>query len=557
LVMCVGRLERLLAGLTMQTGLVAIFFTSIFGLSILGRREVYVTGDPILYGVYRMLVLETARPLRWGWPRPGKPADVYRMELRTEPPVAGELVLGRIPRFPAVYYWNPVQDISGEELQQVLAGKIRNWAELGGEDRAIVCFSGPDPDLGKRLAREPGGLAVLYWPQLVPEVRVLQVGCNDWLSFQDRGGDGFPGCGWVVLSPVRPLAWWEELGWQLRNIKLIRRIKRGFSWNRWLYGQERLTLTAVGDIMLDRGVARTVKEQGGDYRYVFARTAPILARADRTLGNLECPLSLRGCQINMFRGHPAAAAALRAAGFDLVSLANNHILDYGPEALADTLDIVKSHGMTPLGAGRNRAEARRIHFETVNRIRAAFLAYTEVRPGFTYTRTGVEWRAGPDRAGVNPVDTEEMRRELAAARRRADVVVVTVHWGDEYQGLPNPFQRQLARELLACGADLVVGHHPHVIQGVVFGGKGAAAFSLGNFVFDQKVWDRREGLILEACFDRAGLRQVRFLPVRILGEQPRLLQGEEARRVWRRLAYLSKKLQETAAARKREMPNPW
>lgn len=524
--------------------MVAVFFTAFFGLSILGQREAFITGDPMLQDVFQMLPQETARSLSWGAPSGGKPADIYRMEIRTEEPANEEIVLGRIPRFAAVFYWNPVQDISGRELRQILAGRIKNWAEIGGENRRIVLFSGMGKHLGQRLAQEPGGIGILYWPQLVPAVKVLRVDGNDWLSLQDVGCS--PDFGWVVLNPIKPLAWWEDLGWHLRNARFLRRVKMAFSRERWLYGREKLTLAAVGDILLDRGVARSVANHGNDFGYLFAGTAHILSRADRTLGNLECPLSLRGRQINMFRGHPAAADALRDAGFDLLSLANNHILDYGPEALADTVEIIKKREMVIIGAGRNRQEAGRPYFETINGIRTVFLAYTEVRPGFTYSRTGIEWRAGIDRVGVNPADPGEMRRDVAAARQRADVVVVFVHWGDEYQILPNVFQRLLADELQKSGADLVIGHHPHVIQGVSFGEKGAVAFSLGNFVFDQKTWDRREGLILEAFFDRAGLRQLRFHPVRILGEQPRLLKEEEARLVLRRFAFISKEINKTA-----------
>ncbi|HEX2955122.1 MAG TPA: CapA family protein, partial [Bacillota bacterium] len=175
-------------------------------------------------------------------------------------------------------------------------------------------------------------------------------------------------------------------------------------------------------------------------------------------------------------------------------------------------------------------------------IRIAILAYTEVRKGFTYTRIPLEWRAGTNRPGVNSFDLQRLREDLAQARRMADHVVVLCHWGDEYAYRPNDFQSRMAQTMLDHGADLVIGHHPHVVQGVVFDKRGVIAYSLGNFVFDQYPRSCREGLICKALVDRANVIQVRFIPVLIEDERPRLLRGEAARKIIRQMEILSKGL---------------
>ena len=137
------------------------------------------------------------------------------------------------------------------------------------------------------------------------------------------------------------------------------------------------------------------------------------------------------------------------------------------------------------GWGENIFEARRPRILEIKGVKVAFLAYTEVGEGFTYTRVPHQWAATPELPGAAPVRADFLRQDVKTARGEADLVIVSMHWGKEYDHRPTDFQKALGRIAMDAGADLVIGHHPHVIQGIEFRGRGVIAYSLGNFVFDQ------------------------------------------------------------------------
>ena len=190
------------------------------------------------------------------------------------------------------------------------------------------------------------------------------------------------------------------------------------------------------------------------------------------------------------RAKPQAVQGLKFAGFDILSVVNNHILDWGRVALIDTLDILKTNGIASAGAGRNYAEANEpaiINFEDT---RIAFFAYTNlVSKSFSATK---------DSAGISFFDLERVKKSIAETRAETDIIIVSLHWGEEYKTKASDFQKKLAHELIDAGADLIIGHHPHVAQEVEqYRGK-RIAYSLGNFVFDQNFSeDTRRGLMLK------------------------------------------------------------
>ena len=267
------------------------------------------------------------------------------------------------------------------------------------------------------------------------------------------------------------------------------------------------TLMIVGDVMLGRGVARQMARYSADYplRDVW----PLLQAADLTVGNLECTISERGQARPgpyRLRAQPGAAGALARAGFDLLSLANNHAGDFGEEAFLDTLDYLKGEGIATLGAGRSAEEARKPAVRVVRGIKIAFLAYDTL---------GGEWLP-PQRAAVARLDLPRLSDEIRQAKSRSDVLVVSFHWGDEYSRIPSARQRQVAQIAAQAGADLVIGHHPHVFQGVSLVEGAPVAYSLGNFVFDQDFNpDAGQGLAVQVAIDRRGVRSLRAVPVKI------------------------------------------
>lgn len=235
-------------------------------------------------------------------------------------------------------------------------------------------------------------------------------------------------------------------------------------------------LSFAGDVHGERHIATAVAEG----RNPLAHVAEHLAGADLAVLNLETPLSGRGSPADktfVFRGPPAMAADLAEAGVDIVSLANNHALDYGVDALADTLDHLAAAGVGAVGAGGDATAAYAPVVTDTPAGRVAVVGLTRV----LHTRA---WEAGPDRAGLaSAYDEDAAVAAVTAAREVADHVVVAIHWGTERADCPDGGQRHLAGLLRDAGADVIVGHHPHVLQGVQVRDGGLIAYSLGNFVW--------------------------------------------------------------------------
>jgi poly-gamma-glutamate synthesis protein (capsule biosynthesis protein) len=285
-------------------------------------------------------------------------------------------------------------------------------------------------------------------------------------------------------------------------------------------------LTVVGDVMLARGVP--------DPRDALAPMVRRLRAADVTVGNLESTLSTRGRPTqggDSFGGSPTLVPVLRRAGFDALSLGNNHTGDYGVEALLDTVGTLRHSPVGSFGAGKDDVAAARPALLTANDTTFAFLAFNAI---------GETPRAGPGRPGVlsvrmpprtGPLDTADLARVLAAVRaadRRADVVVVMPHWGEQYTHDPWPAQRVVSRALVRAGADLVVGGHPHWVQGVDDVAGVPVVHSLGNFVFDMDfAQETMEGVVLDAAFWGGQLKALRFVPYRMSAETfaPRVVTG--------------------------------
>jgi len=286
----------------------------------------------------------------------------------------------------------------------------------------------------------------------------------------------------------------------------------------WLYlrdgalvakGEPLVELIATGDVMLGRSVADEPDPLGA--------VAPWLASADLTLGNLECVVREAGAARPgpyRLRASVAATAALRAAGFDLLSLANNHALDYGPDGLAETAARLREAGITPVGAGPDAAAAAQPVIREVSGVRLAFLAFNAV-PDPEDTPDEAGWTL----AGWDPASSPAA---IAAARQEADAVIVSIHWGYEYDLRSDPAQCDAAEAMLDAGAALVIGHHPHVVQGTAASQDSLIAYSLGNLVFDQQQDETRYGLALRAFFDTRGLRAVQALPMQA-GPRPWLI----------------------------------
>jgi poly-gamma-glutamate capsule biosynthesis protein CapA/YwtB (metallophosphatase superfamily) len=198
----------------------------------------------------------------------------------------------------------------------------------------------------------------------------------------------------------------------------------------------------------------------------------------------------------------------RVGGIDVVSVANNHSLDYGPDAFLDTLRHARAAGIAPVGGGSTGAHARRPVLVERGGLRIAFLAYSDVNPlGFP---------AGPSSPGTARADPDALTADVRAARRRADVVVCWFHWGDELRAEPTAEQERLAAAALSGGAHVVLGAHPHVLGAVSVPRRGAlVAWTLGNFVFPSYRAETVRTAVLVVRLDARGVRGHDVLPHRI------------------------------------------
>ncbi len=239
-----------------------------------------------------------------------------------------------------------------------------------------------------------------------------------------------------------------------------------------------ITLAITGDVMLGRSLNLQILQSGD--RFPFNDTADYLSTFDLTIGNLECVISTLGSpepKEFTFPVDPAAFPRLTAAGFDIMSVANNHSGDMGKDAFVDMLGNLPAHGVTPLGGGRNLAEA---HAGVVRRVRTTtvgLLAYCEIGPQ--------NFEAETNSPGSAWLDLAPMQADITRLRPQVDFLIVFTHWGIEYVTQENDDQIGLAHAAIDAGADFVVGAHPHVRQPSETYRSKPIVYSLGNFVFDE------------------------------------------------------------------------
>lgn len=271
-----------------------------------------------------------------------------------------------------------------------------------------------------------------------------------------------------------------------------------------------------GDVMLSRNVAQRARRVL-DPASPFRDLAPVLAAADVAFVNLEAPFSDQGPVMQrgmVFKTEPEMVAGLSLAGIDVVSTANNHARDRGAYGVEFTLDWLAKHGIAVAGTGKTVEEAHAGAVVERNGVRFGFLAYTyDANNG---NHTDIDTR-------IALLDIETMRHDVAALKRRADVIMVSMHAGAEYQPRPNKQQQEFARAAIDAGASVVAGHHPHVRQPMESYGGGVIFYSLGNLVFDQ--FQRTEtqiGSLADVTFEGTKLVRAELVTVNIIGSVPRV-----------------------------------
>lgn len=451
------------------------------------------------------------------------------------------LLLGTTRWAAAGHFMSDLDDISLEDLRAAFRGEKRSWAELGGPDVGIApVLIAP--------SRAVGAAAL--------GLTVDELGEVDWTAeddFPDRAGALARARGVLLVAPLRladprfrpllvsgmspllqrgseteyPLQTERWLGFRRDQLagaegeRFVRGLARLLADDLARPEPEVVTLTAVGDIIFGRKVDEKLAGYD-DWTRPFHLVGEELRRADLTVANLECTLTdkhrpPRDWTTMAFGSSLKAIEGLKYAGIDVVNLGNNHSRDMGIDPFSEMLDALWDEEIAYVGAGLDRAEAHAPFVIEVKGTRFAFLGYDDVSSRY-YGATGTV-------PGTAVASEEAVRRDVAAARELADVVVPFFHWGHEYTNRPSERQRRLAHAAIDAGATLVLGSHAHWVQAVEFYKDGFIAYGLGNFIFDQS-WsaETTQGVIMQTSFLGNRLAGVRFLPIQIEDlHQPRIV----------------------------------
>ena len=278
---------------------------------------------------------------------------------------------------------------------------------------------------------------------------------------------------------------------------------------------EQIRMVLAGDIMLERGVEYMVEKYGsGDFKFPFLKIAGYLKGADIVFANLEGPISDKGIKVGSiysFRHKPESMEGLNYAGFNVISLANNHAFDYGREALEDCLTRLSNVGIDYVGAGFSEDETYSPLIKEIKDTKIGFLAYTNLGPE--------TWKARGDNSGIAWIDEEQLglaKSQIEKAKSEVDILIVSLHAGEEYQETPAQFQVDFAKMAVDAGADIIAGHHPHVVQPFEKYQQGYIAYSLGNFIFDQSFSEETmESQIIEVLIEGGKIKKVNLKEIKI------------------------------------------
>lgn len=302
---------------------------------------------------------------------------------------------------------------------------------------------------------------------------------------------------------------------------------------------ETITIRFAGDILFDPAYAvmASLLQRGGtngipDIAHGFDETMLHLMRdADIFMVNNEFPYSKRGEPLPekqfTFRADPKYAALLNAMGADIVSLANNHVNDYGRNAMLDTFDTIDAAGIARVGAGRNIGEASAAVYFTNGDVKIGFLSATQIeRMGNPDTVGATEDSPGVFRC----MNSARLLEKIRETREACDFVIVYVHWGTEGTDQTDGWQEKQAVEIADAGADLIIGDHPHVLQRIGLSGRVPVVYSLGNYLFNSKTLDT---CLVEAVLDAqtAELKTLKFIPAVQSGCRTKAADGAEKERI--------------------------
>lgn len=286
-----------------------------------------------------------------------------------------------------------------------------------------------------------------------------------------------------------------------------------------------IVICATGDLMLGSWTQDVIKDSG--YAYPFRQIDAIFQNADIVFSNLEAPFGETGevfpQKTYTFQVGPDLINVLMAGKINLVSLANNHIMDYGVESLIETMNLLKKHNISFAGAGLNITQAREPAFLEIRGEKVAFLSYSLTFPE--------EFWATDSSAGTCFPSHTFVYEDIRRLKTKTDLLIISCHWSEELLDKPKQYQIELAHRMIDAGADIILGHHPHVVQGIEYYKNKFIAYSLGNFIFGSYSKNVTVSMILKMSWGEGKLNDCKIIPINVFNEvvefQPRPLLGKE------------------------------
>lgn len=292
-----------------------------------------------------------------------------------------------------------------------------------------------------------------------------------------------------------------------------------------------IKISAVGDIMLGRYVATLI---GDNFDEPFADVKNVLQEADIRFGNLECVLSdnelknIKGKDKGFCLKGPADMVnVLKSVDFNVLSLANNHIYDYDGQGLTDTIHILNSNDIISVGVGESLEEARELKTIDINGTKVGFLAYTDL--AYVNFSDKKQIPAASDiKSGVAPRKEEYILEDIDRAKDKCDLLFISLHWSDEYTHVPKNEQINMAYKIIDAGADGILGHHAHNLQGVEIYNEKPIIYNMGNFIFDQNDNLNKDSAIFNLTYIDGKFENVEIIPCRIEAKKKVVLASGDA-----------------------------
>jgi poly-gamma-glutamate capsule biosynthesis protein CapA/YwtB (metallophosphatase superfamily) len=420
-----------------------------------------------------------------------------------------------------------VAEVFREDITRLMNGEIQNWAELGGQDwivHPVVLEGSAAPfeaeaqtsitldEVGGQFSEHPGLITLI--PRSLASFTMQTLIVDDVDPLRDElTAENWP--------------WWEEIQLragddQGRLVSIILEELRSTSDK--AHAERRTMISVTGDVMLGRTPHRIMVERG-DWTAPFPLVADELQKGDLTIGNLECAITdsftpPADPTTFSFMTFTDAVEGLQYAGYHALSGANNHALDFGVVGMQDTTAALESVGIQHFGTGNTLEEARQPCLLEHEGITFGFLGYDAISMNYA--------AATPQSGGVAPLIREYVEEDIQRTREIADVVIPYFHWGVEYTLTPTENDRRMAHAAVDAGADLVLGGHPHWVQGMEIYNDTAIFYSTSNFVFDQEwSFETKQGFVLHLIFDGVTLVGYRVVPVLIEDfHRPRIVDDE-------------------------------